>query len=507
MKSSLLTATACLAVVMLAATTASAQMYQSGYWDSYRGNGPDWSSYRNTSPQPYSHGTTHGNAYTQPYGFSYNTPDAGSHNTGQSGSYGDVYGTRDQSAHGQSYGNQYQTLPTMSSHPSGPGPAAQAQPSVPGPQPTPDAMQHGYGSVADTYDGSYEAGADGATYQTKPIQWMVSADLMYMTRVPGNTYPLLKVPSAVPPPAFSHETVALDVADFDFDYEPGWRIGASRMVCDGWGLEVGFMGMMDGWDYTTTMSGILELQGPGWSLGSDPTLVPPTAVAFRVLNTSEFYSGDLNLVRGVCDWATLRFGVRYIEFNDRLEVDELYTPLYNLLISTTDNNLIGAQFGADLKLLELKGCGAPGFGGGCGHGFGRGASYGGALGGAFGGTCGSTCGSTCGESCGSRCCRFRLNAMMNCGVFYNRVYHDPYSTFIGPPLLSEANEVALLGEMGLLAKYRLTDHVAIRAGYHIIALHGVALAPDQIATSDVVTETASTKMGSLIARPRRHIWS
>jgi len=89
--------------------------------------------------------------------------------------------------------------------------------------------------------------------------------------------------------------------------------------------------------------------------------------------------------------------------------------------------------------------------------------------------------------------------MFNCGVFYNHVKHDPYSAFIGPPLLSEANEVALLGEAALTAKYRLTDHVAIRGGYHILAIHGVALAPDQIATSDVVTETTSTKMGSLIS--------
>ena len=58
--------------------------------------------------------------------------------------------------------------------------------------------------------------------------------------------------------------------------------------------------------------------------------------------------------------------------------------------------------------------------------------------------------------------------------------------------------MAILGEVGLTAKYRLTDHVAIRAGYQFMLLHGVALAPDQIATSDVVTETTSTKLGSLI---------
>jgi hypothetical protein len=208
-------------------------------------------------------------------------------------------------------------------------------------------------------------------------------------------------------------------------------------------------------------------------------------VSFRVNNWTEFYSGELNLTRGICDWATLRLGVRYIELNDRLEVDELYTPLYNLLIATTDNNLIGTQFGGDFKLFEWKGGGAGIFGSRYGyagrHGLGHGASCG------------------CGTCCAEPSCRFRINAMFNCGVFYNYIEHDPYSTFIGPPLTSEANEVALLGEMALIAKYRLTDHVAIRGGYHILALHGVALAPDQIRTSDVVTEMTHTEISSMIA--------
>jgi hypothetical protein len=181
----------------------------------------------------------------------------------------------------------------------------------------------------------------------------------------------------------------------------------------------------------------------------------------------------------------LRLGVRYIEFNDRLEVDELYTPLYNLLISTTDNSLIGTQLGADFKLLELKGGGIGLLRGHRGRAGGYGLGH------------GASC--DCGTCRAHPCCRFRINATVNCGVFYNYIEHDPYSTFIGPPLVSEANEVALLGEAALTAKFRLTDHVAIRGGYQILALHGVALAPDQIATSDVVTETASTKIASLIA--------
>ncbi len=218
------------------------------------------------------------------------------------------------------------------------------------------------------------------------------------------------------------------------------------------------------------------------------TLPVPTDVAFRVTNTSEFYSGEINLTRGVCDWATLRLGLRYIEFNDRLEVDELMTPMYNLLVATTDNNLFGPQFGADFKLFELqggRGCGI--IGNHCGHG--------GGLGMGHGDSCGEA---SCAEPCPQPSCRFRVNATFNCGVFYNYIEHDPWSAFIGPPLVSEAHEVAIMGEAALMAKYRLTDHVALRAGYYALALHGVALAPDQIRTSDVVTEMTHTEVSSMI---------
>lgn len=488
MKTSLLTATGCLAVVTLMAAGARAQSYQPDHWDGYRNGTSNSSSYGSSYTQGYTYGTPQGNsqgtAYSNPsdpYGRSYNTRQNVPYGTAQSNPHTPGYG--------QPNPGYYQAPAARPGHSmtSGPtGPTGPAQPNAPQPEAAPQIMHPGYGSVADSYDGSYGVADDYGSHQTKPVQWMVAADLMFMTRVPGNTYALLKVPSPTPPPPLSFETVALDVADFDFDYEPGWRITASRMVCDGWGVEAGFFAMADGWDYGTTMDGILELQGPGWSIGSDPDLLPaPTPVHFRVQNTSEFYSGELNVVRGICDWATLRMGVRYIEFNDRLEVDELYTPLYNLLISTTDNNLIGTQMGADFKLFELKGGGGGVFGGHRGHAGGYGLGH------------GASCG--CDSCCAQSCCRFRLNAMVNCGVFYNHVKHDPYSAFIGPPLLSEANEVALLGEAGLTAKYRLTDHVAIRGGYHILAIHGVALAPDQIATSDVVTETTSTKMGSLIS--------
>jgi len=184
MKSSLLTATGCLAVVMFAATTASAQTHQSSPWNGYRGGNPDWSSYGNNQTYQYSQGNTQHNPYAQPYGSAQARPAAGSYsyNAQQYGSYAPTYGSPQSATYGQPQGNQYRTPPTTYSYSTASGPAAQTQPSVPGPQPMPEMMQPGYGSVADTYDASCDAGGECDPCQTKPVQWMVSADALYLTR-------------------------------------------------------------------------------------------------------------------------------------------------------------------------------------------------------------------------------------------------------------------------------------------------------------------------------------
>lgn len=273
------------------------------------------------------------------------------------------------------------------------------------------------------------------------VQWQLGADALYLTRVSGNSYPLLRDTEV--------GGTALDTADFAHGWEPGYRVTASRICTDGWGIEAAFFALADAWRYDTVQTGMLEVQGPGWTLGPDPTLGTPAS--YHVWNETEFYSGELNLTRTLCNWATGHVGVRYIRLNDTMQVDELYVPLPGLLVATTTNDLIGPQVGCDLRLCELF------------------------------------------------CGRLRINGSVNVGVLYNHCVDDPYSAYFFPPLNSEANEVALLGEASLTAKLRLTENIAIRGGYHVLGLNGVALAPDQIGAGDIATEICRTQIGSLIA--------
>ena len=55
------------------------------------------------------------------------------------------------------------------------------------------------------------------------------------------------------------------------------------------------------------------------------------------------------------------------------------------------------------------------------------------------------------------------------------------------PASATANRAAFASEAGLQVKYRLVDGFALKAGYELLCLDGVALAPGQI------QETLTTK--------------
>ena len=49
-------------------------------------------------------------------------------------------------------------------------------------------------------------------------------------------------------------------------------------------------------------------------------------------------------------------------------------------------------------------------------------------------------------------------------------------------------QAAFLGEIGLSAVYRLTQRWSLTAGYQAMWLDGIALAPNQIAVTDIATQ-------------------
>lgn len=277
-------------------------------------------------------------------------------------------------------------------------------------------------------------------------QWMFGVDALFLERSPSSSFALVKTVSPTFPSGTA--TTCLDTADIDSSMEFGYRVTGSYMNCEGWGLEVGFFTVASGWDFEWSKAGNLEFNGPGFSY---PALVDtPIPAAFSICNESDFYSTEVNVLHGLCDWATLRLGVRWISFDDTLRVHDSLTPLAGLLTVATQNDPVGPQVGGDFKLLELW------------------------------------------DS------RFRINATMNVGMLYNKLDLDMASTYTGVPVHGERSELAVLGEAGVTAKLRLTDHIAVRGGYQILGIHGVGVAADQIAVNDVTQCYGRVESGSLI---------
>jgi hypothetical protein len=128
-----------------------------------------------------------------------------------------------------------------------------------------------------------------------------------------------------------------------------------------------------------------------------------------------------------------------------------FTTSVELYSANVKNNLFGPQMGADFKLLDL---------------------------------------------CGSR---LRFYATTNVGLLYNYISLDQSSAWMGRANRATCPEMSVLGELGLTAKWRITDHLAVRGGYYALALNNVGLAADQLAANDLNLLYARIQEGSLIA--------
>jgi hypothetical protein len=59
------------------------------------------------------------------------------------------------------------------------------------------------------------------------------------------------------------------------------------------------------------------------------------------------------------------------------------------------------------------------------------------------------------------------------------------------PIAASAQQTAFFGEVGVFGTWQITDWLAWRTGYNFFWLSGVAVPVDQLATTDVNTNTAT----------------
>ena len=79
------------------------------------------------------------------------------------------------------------------------------------------------------------------------------------------------------------------------------------------------------------------------------------------------------------------------------------------------------------------------------------------------------------------------------GAFHNAAEQRISTSYLGPAIDDGGSRTAFLGEIGISATYRMTEHFTLRVGYEWMMIDGLALAPEQIAGSSLATNTANLK--------------
>lgn len=265
---------------------------------------------------------------------------------------------------------------------------------------------------------------------------------------------------------------ALSTSELDFDFDPAMRVVAGRRWHDGWAVEGAYLGLFE-----SGASAFVEAPPPnsGLVLGFPPGGLGASSNVFRDITrswidySSELHSIELNLVSccghyDPCESfsekrdptypragrqarsSTIEYlvGFRYLRLSEHFrlyaEADEPSTPGGAILTTSgfydvrTGNNLYGAQSGVRMRRW----------------------------------------GERLGWEASGKAGIYGIDMSQNQSVV-------DYPGFpLRPASRGTGGDVAFVGDVNLSGVYRLTDVWNVRAGYNLIWVAGVALAPDQL---------------------------
>jgi hypothetical protein len=264
-------------------------------------------------------------------------------------------------------------------------------------------------------------------------------------------------------------TTVLSTSDLDFNFDPGLRTTVGMRLGEGWALEFSYFGLFQGTASATA--------GPDPNANLNfPISIGNVFVGMdtaQVKYSSWVHSFELNLpcccgccdeccdecgcatvsdegccaaVRGKCCCGEVRYrsfewfaGFRFIDLGEELNILAQKTVLPGGLEEGTydihtANQLYGAQLGARWRRAWS---------------------------------------------------RFGWEATCKAGIFGNGARETQSVTDfpnvpLRPTVSSSGGEVAFVGEINLSLFYRLTDVWSLRAGYNVMWIEGLALAPDQL---------------------------
>lgn len=286
-----------------------------------------------------------------------------------------------------------------------------------------------------------DAGLDEAVESSSESGWYVPRWTIRAGAV------ILKRERPTPFVIFSNQgngATVLDAANYGFSTSGGLDISAIRQFNSPNALEVRYFGV-NSWNANQT--------GPfaaGSRLNSD------TPIFFNGFNTfassygSKLFSTEVNWRRQSFDYLTFLVGFRYLELNEDIRTRVTGAPgtaLYNI---DSDNRLYGCQIGADGRVWSNG--------------------------------------------------RLSLDGLIKAGIYGNAARHRGVIEFppgnpVFGPLDQQGAATAFVSEIGLTAVYQVTDHFAVRGGYQLLWIDGVALASDQVQPTNFATNSGINASG------------
>jgi hypothetical protein len=272
-------------------------------------------------------------------------------------------------------------------------------------------------------------------------RWRVFADAMFLHRATSAGDLSLAFGSALDPKG----TELFNAEDLDFGIQWGPRIGIARCCTDFTNIGIEYFGI-DGWQSTGQVQGAISAQFPSIVHLTVPA-VGGTAVATYDYR-SELFNTELNVrhrLRNVC-WLTVLAGFRWVELGEEFYSTFATNGLTSAYLIDVNNHLYGFQLGAEANVKRW----GP----------------------------------------------WSLDTWLKAGVYGNSADQDTLENLAalggGAGAVRAGSEsVAFVGDLGLTVTRRITCQLAARAGYQLLWIDGVALAPDQLDNSNINTQIAS----------------
>lgn len=267
--------------------------------------------------------------------------------------------------------------------------------------------------------------------------WGASVDALFLTRSNPRSRVL----------AYNtdHPAENLNAADFHFTTEAAVDLSLSKAIGNCNALELRYFGV-DDWDARVAAA---TTRGELLQFNAAPPVTAEAGDAITASYSSELQNAEINFRHLFSDWLEVLAGFRYVELNERGSGSLVNADVPFSYLAATRNRLYGAQLGAQALLWN------------------------GDL--------------------------FRLDIDSKAGIFGNDAIHSALvkTNVAALPAGGGKSQTSFVGEIGVNGATHITENLALRGGYRLLWIDGVALASDQLAATNFFTGTGITGSGDV----------